>query len=109
MLDTIKSTFECDFTSLDRVAVLNHAVFSDGVGDALRCTAAMPVYQQVRHELTVLQVWCKAQKACATVATDRFKATERKGQQINEQREKDFFLSKTRTFCFTDLCFFLFF
>ena len=90
-MEVLKGSIKVDFANAAVVSHLSNIAFEDQVGDALKCIATMPVYRCVQHELTVLQVWSRAQCAMAVVASDRLKLPDRKDQKVNEQREKAFY------------------
>ena len=85
----LQGSFECCLTDAAAVERMGKLEFEQGVGDALKCLETLPVYKQVRHEMTLLQVWTRAQAAISVVAADRLKHSDRKDQKINEQREQD--------------------
>ena len=88
-MEVMQGSSECNFADAAQVGRLSNIQFEDQVGEARKCIETMPVYGVVRHELTLLQVWSRAQCAMAVVASDRLKLPERKDQKINEQREMD--------------------
>lgn len=64
MLNTLKGTFDVDLQNKDAIMVLKDMEFETGVCEAVQGAMALHGYGQVVHELTLLQLFCRANKAC---------------------------------------------
>ena len=63
-LQELQGTFEIPD---DNIVVLKHLrtlEFEEGVSEAVQSAMALKGYEQVVHELTLLQLFCRANKAC---------------------------------------------
>ena len=64
MLGTLKGTFDMDLENKDVISLLKDMEFETGVCEAVQGAMALHGYGQVVHELTLLQLFCRANKAC---------------------------------------------
>ena len=64
MLEKFQSSFVFDMNNKERLTALQAVEFEEGVSEAVRGAMALQGYGQVVHELTLLQLFCRANKAC---------------------------------------------
>ena len=64
MLTELKGTFEYDLENAAVLKKVKDLEFEEGVASAVQGAMALKGYDQVVHELTVLQLFCRANQAC---------------------------------------------
>ena len=64
MLETFKSSFDVDFENKAVLTLLKGVEFEAGASEAVQGAMALQGYSQIVHELTLLQLFCRASKAC---------------------------------------------